>query len=201
MTLDACPHGLFALDQEQLRSPYDLYRQWREMGPVVYLEDQDIYIVTRHDLIKSVNRQPVLFSNQNPLGPSSALAAEAIAAVLADFSEEAVTRATIVLNRGNVLFTADPPEHTRHRRLLNVALKRSAIDRIKDDIDLIARQAVGSIERGTVIDLNKAMAVPVPIPCLPTLLGVPKAYTDDFPRWAGASNASIVSAISEHKIR
>ena len=71
MTLDACPHGLFALDQEQLRSPYDLYRQWREMGPVVYLEDQDIYIVTRHDLIKSVNRQPVLFSNQNPLGPSS----------------------------------------------------------------------------------------------------------------------------------
>ena len=201
MTLDACPHGLFALDQEQLRSPYDLYRQWREMGPVVYLEDQDIYIVTRHVLIKSVNRQPVLFSNQNPLGPSSALAAEAIAAVLADFSEEAVTRATIVLNRGNVLFTADPPEHTRHRRLLNVALKRSAIDRIKDDIDLIARQAVGSIERGTVIDLNKALAVPVPIHCLATLLGVPRAYTDDFHRWAEAINASIGSAMSEDKIR
>ena len=66
MTLDTCQHGLFALEQEQLRSPYDLYRQWREMGPVVYLEDQDIYVVTRHDLIKSVNRQPVLFSNQNP---------------------------------------------------------------------------------------------------------------------------------------
>jgi cytochrome P450 len=201
MTLDTCQHGLFALEQEQLRSPYDLYRQWREMGPVVYLEEQDIYIVTRHDLIKSVNRQPVLFSNQNPLGPSSALAAEAIAGVLADFPEEDVTRATTVLNRGNVLFTADPPEHTRHRRLLNVALKRSAIDRIKDDIDLIARQAVGGIERGTLIDLNKALAVPVPIHCLATLLGVPRDYTDDFHRWAEAINASIGSAMSEDKIR
>ena len=69
MTLDACPHGLFALDQEQLRSPYDLYRQWREMGPVVYLEDQDIYIVTRHDLIKSVNRQPRPVFQPESIGP------------------------------------------------------------------------------------------------------------------------------------
>ena len=115
MTLEVCQQRLFALEQRQLRSPYDLYRQWREIGPVVYLEDQDIYVVTRHDMIKLVNRQPMLFSSQNPLGPSSALAAEAIAEVLQDFPEEAAARAHVVLNRGNVLFTADPPEHTRHR--------------------------------------------------------------------------------------
>ncbi|MEH6607879.1 MAG: cytochrome P450 [Halioglobus sp.] len=201
VTTDSCPHGLFALDQEQLRSPYDLYRKWRELGPVVYLQEQDIYIVTRHDLIKSVNRQPGLFSNQNPLGPSSALAAEAIAAVLGEFPEEAVTRATIVLNRGNVLFTADPPEHTRHRRLLNVALKRSAIERIKDDIELIARQAVGGLDRGNTIDLNEQLAVPVPIHCLAALLGVPREYTADFHRWAEAINASIGAAMSKEKIR
>ena len=50
MTLEICQQGLFALDQHQLRSPYDLYRQWREIGPVVYLEDQDIYVdPTRYD--------------------------------------------------------------------------------------------------------------------------------------------------------
>ena len=142
MTLEVCQQRLFALDQHQLRSPYDLYRQWRDRGPVVYLEDQNIYVVTRHDMIKLVNRQPMLFSNQNPLGPSSALAAEAIAEVLQDFPEEAAARAHVVLNRGNVLFTADPPEHTRHRRLLNAALRRSAIDSMKSEIDLIARDAV-----------------------------------------------------------
>ncbi len=201
MSLDARTRALFALEQSQLRSPYGLYRQWREIGPVVYLEDQDIYVVTEHNLIKSVNRQPVLFSSQNPLGPSSMLAANAIAAVLADFPEEALTRATTVLNRGNVLFTADPPQHTRHRRLLNVALKRSAIVRMKPDIDLIAQNAVANIERDTYTDLNQALAVPVPIHCLAKLLGVPVNYSDKFHRWAEAINASIGSAMSKDQIR
>ena len=46
MTLEICQQRLFALEQRQLHSPYDLYRQWREIGPVVYREDQDIYVVT-----------------------------------------------------------------------------------------------------------------------------------------------------------
>ena len=54
-TREVCQRRLFALEQRQLRSPYDLYRQWREIGPVIYLEDQDIYVVTRHDMIKSVS--------------------------------------------------------------------------------------------------------------------------------------------------
>ena len=201
MTLEVCQQRLFALDQHQLRSPYDLYRQWRERGPVVYLEDQDIYVVTRHDIIKSVNRQPMLFSNQNPLGPSSALAAEAIAEVLQDFPEEAAAKAHVVLNRGNVLFTADPPEHTRHRRLLNAALRRSAIDSIKSEIDLIARDAVAAIKRDADIDFNEALAVPVPIHCLATLLGVPREHAADFHRWAEAINASIGSKMPREKIR
>ena len=201
MTLEISQQRLFALDQDQLRSPYDLYRQWRKEGPVVYLEDQDIYVVTRHDTIKSVNRQPMLFSNQNPLGPSSALAAEAIAEVLQDFPEEAAARAHVVLNRGNVLFTADPPEHTRHRRLLNAALRRTAIDSIKSEINLIARDAVSGIKRHADIDFNKALAVPVPIHCLATLLGVPRGHAADFHRWAEAINASIGSKMSRNKIK
>ena len=192
MNLDACTRGLFALDQRQLRSPYGLYQQWREMGPLVYLEDQDIYVVTEYDLIKSVNRQPLLFSSQNPLGPSSVQTAEAIAGVLADFPEEALTRASIVLNRGNVLFTADPPEPTRHRRLLNVALKPSAIARLKPEIELIAQRAVASIERGTDIDLHRVLAVPVPIQCLAKLLGVPEDCVDKFHRWAEAKDAQLL---------
>lgn len=201
MTLEVCQQRLFALEQRQLRSPYDLYRQWREIGPVVYLEDQDIYVVTRHDMIKLVNRQPMLFSNQNPLGPSSALAAEAIAEVLQDFPEEAAARAHVVLNRGNVLFTADPPEHTRHRRLLNGALRRSAIDSIKSEINLIARDAVAGMKRNADIDFNEALAVPVPIHCLATLLGVPRDHAADFHRWAEAINASIGSKMPREKIR
>lgn len=201
MTTDACHHSLFALDQAQLRAPYALYQSWRDMGPVVYLEQQDIYVITRHDLITSVNRQPELFSNQNPLGPSSELAAKAIAGVLSEFTEEAASRAGVVLSRGNVLFTADPPEHTRHRRLLNVALKRSAISRLKDDIDHISRQAVGSIARGIEVDLMEQLAVPAPIHCLAVLLGVPRSHTQDFHRWATAINASIGSAMSAEKIR
>ena len=201
MTLQVCQQRLFALDQHQLRSPYDLYRHWRERAPVVYLEDQDIYVVTRHDMVRLVNRQPMLFSNQNPLGPSSALAAEAISQVLQDFPEEAAARAHVVLNRGNVLFTADPPEHSRHRRLLNAALRRSAIDGMKSEINVIARDAVAGIERNVDIDFNEALAVPVPIHCLATLLGVPRDHAADFHRWAEAINASIGAKMPRKKIR
>lgn len=201
MTFEHRQHALFDLEQSQLRSPYELYEHWREQGDVLYLQDQDIFVVTRHELIKAVNRQPTLYSNQNPLGPSSLAAAEAIAGVLAEYPEGDVSRATTVLNRGNVLLTADPPEHTRHRRLLNAALRRSAIERIKGDIVDISAQAVTRVDRGVPLDLMAGLAVPVPIHCLAVLLGVPQERSQDFYRWASAINASIGSSMSEDRIK
>lgn len=201
MTLEQQQSALFALDQAQLRSPYNLYEQWRAQGDVLYLRDQDIFVVTRHELIKAVNRQPNLFSSQNPLGPSSQAAAEVIAGALAEYPEDDVNRAHTVLSRGNVLFTADPPDHTRHRRLLNAALRRSAIERIRDDIVQISRQAIASVDRGVALDLVAELAVPVPIHCLAALLGMSREHSQDFYRWATAINASIGSSMSPDRVR
>ena len=69
--------SLFKLNQNLLRSPYPLYDHWRKLGPIVFLKEHDIFVVTRQDLIKFINRNPTIFSNQNPLGPSSKDAAAA----------------------------------------------------------------------------------------------------------------------------
>ena len=145
--------SLFSLKQNSLRSPYPLYDYWRQLGPIVFLKEYDIYVVTRQDLIKSINRNPKIFSNQNPLGPSSKDAAAAYSDALKNRESDFIERAMTVLARGNVLFTADPPEHTRHRRLLNGALKRSAIEKFKDQIKLINKDLTTILPRNEVFNI------------------------------------------------
>ena len=193
--------SLFKLKQNLLRSPYPLYDYWRKLGPIVFLKEYDIYIVTRQDLIKSINRNPKIFSNQNPLGPSSKDAAAAYSAALKNRDSDFIERAMTVLARGNVLFTADPPEHTRHRRLLNGALKRSAIEKFKDQIKVINKDLITKLPRNEVFNIIEYFTVPSPIRCLAKLLDVPAERDADFYRWANAINSTIGTSMSSDKVK
>ncbi len=192
--------SLFNLKQNLLRSPYPLYDHWRKLGPIVFLKEHDIFVVTRQDLIKFINRNPTIFSNQNPLGPSSKDAAAAYSEALKNRDSDFIERAMTVLARGNVLFTADPPEHTRHRRLLNGALKRSAIEKFRTEIDSISKILITSLPRNQTFDIIERLTIPTPIRALAKLLGVPVDRESDFYRWASAINSTIGTSMSPEKV-
>jgi cytochrome P450 len=191
---------VLANEQDAIRCPYRYYTRLRAAGPVVYDPAHDVYIVSRHADIENVNAQPQLFSNRNPMGPTVSNAVAAMQRVLGQASPEFAAKAEVVMSRGRVLFVADPPQHSRHRRLLNRALTPRAISLIADDIRRICHELVDAFPDAGSVDLCSAFASPAPIHALALLLDVPKTRDSDFARWAAAINASIGTTMSDAQI-
>ena len=192
--------SLFALEPDAVACPYAAYRAAREQAAVVHDSRLDVFVVTRHATIVEVNSRATQFSNGNPMGPAITEALERIGRVLATRPADFQARAMIVLRRGNVLFTADPPEHTRHRRVLNSALTPSAVSRIESLIESDCRRLCDELDIGVAVDVVRGFATPAPILALAHLLGMPESMAPRFYEWATAINSTIGSALSDEHL-
>lgn len=177
--------------------PYPYYAQLRQGPAVAYDADHDIYIVSHYADVVSVNTRPQVFSNRNPMGPAISAALERLGRVLATRPASFQARAMTVLKRGEVLFTADPPEHSRHRKILNKALTPTAVRDMEPRIREHCQGLLARITHVQPTDLLPAFAVPAPVYSLASLLGVPVDRAADFFRWAGAINATIGTALDD----
>ncbi|MFC5753281.1 cytochrome P450 [Actinomadura rugatobispora] len=85
-------------------------------------------------------------------------------------------------NHGNPF--ADPPDHTRWRRLVARAFTARRVERMRPGIQAIVDRLVGAmIDRGPDADLMEALAYPLPITVLCDMLGVPVADQVRFRGW------------------
>lgn len=195
--------AVFGQDQDAMRCPYPHYAQLRRTAPVFHDPEHDIYVVSRHADIERVNTQPRLFSNQNPMGPTVSGAIAAVQRALSDVTPEFAERVRVVMSRGDVLFTQDPPDHSRHRRILNKALTPRSVARIEPRIRELCHALVDGFatsgQEGEV-DLVPAFCSPAPVQALATLLGVPVENSGDFARWADAINATIGTAMTDEAL-
>lgn len=183
-----------------MRCPYPHYAELRDATPVFHDAEHDIYVVTRHADIEKVNNQPRLFSSRSPMGPTVLGAIAAMQRALASASPAFVERAGIVMSRGDVLFTQDPPAHSRHRRILNKALTPRAVARIEPDIRVACHALVDTFADAGAVDLVPAYSSPAPVHALAKLLGVPVERSGDFARWAGSINATIGTTMSDEEL-
>jgi cytochrome P450 len=130
-------------------------------------------------------------------------AVAAVGRALQDVTPEFAERVRVVMSRGDVLFTQDPPDHSRHRRILNKALTPRSVARIEPRIRELCHGLVDAFatagERGEV-DLVPAFCSPAPVQALATLLGVPVENSTDFARWADAINAAIGTAMTDEAL-
>jgi cytochrome P450 len=191
---------VFDQDQDAVRCPYPHYAQLRRTAPVFHDEEYDIYVVSRHADIEKVNTQPRLFSSQNPMGPTVSGAIAAITRAMTDVTPEFAERVRVVMSRGDVLFTQDPPDHSRHRRILNKALTPRSVARIESQIRQMCHDLVDAFAAAGEVDLVPAFCSPAPIHALATLLGVPLEHSADFGRWANAINATIGTQMTDEQL-
>ncbi|GAA2446714.1 cytochrome P450 [Actinomadura vinacea] len=85
-------------------------------------------------------------------------------------------------NRGNPF--ADPPDHTRWRRLVAKAFTARRVERMRPGIQAVVDRLVGAmIEQGPPLDLMEALAYPLPITVLCEMLGVPVEDQTRFRGW------------------
>lgn len=169
-------------DPETLQCPFPHYAEMRASDPVHFVEQFGVHMVTRHDLVMEVLRDPQTYSSK--FGPTSMPLASADRHQMMDVIAEGYPRVATML-------TADLPEHTRYRRLVSKAFHPAAIAALEPVIRRVAVQAIDSwIDRGA-IEFVRDFGVPLPVEVIAHALNVPQERMADFKRWSDDSIAGI----------
>jgi cytochrome P450 len=101
-----------------------IWAELRDRAPA-YRTAADMYVVTRYDDVRSIQRSPGLFSNRPQADEASNFPTDADAdpeqlemlqALMAGFPSEATIEE---LTSARTIIAADPPDHTRIRRIVN----------------------------------------------------------------------------------
>ncbi|MFF5187386.1 cytochrome P450 [Streptomyces sp. NPDC000345] len=87
---------------------------------------------------------------------------------------------------GNMLM-ADPPRHTRLRRLVSSAFTSSAVESLAPRVEELAHQYVDRFAADGETDLVTAYTGPLPMAVICELLGVPAERRDDLQSWTRAA--------------
>ena len=154
--------------------PYPLYRQMRDEQP--RLRNMFGYVVTGYRDCQAVLRDPRLSSNQKHQ-PGSAQFAELV---------EQLGFAPMLRMTESMLF-ADPPDHTRLRRLASQAFTARAVEAMRPHIqELVDGMLEAAAGRGG-MDVIGDLAYPLPVTVISEMLGVPLADRDRFHSWTAAA--------------
>ncbi|MCY1058440.1 cytochrome P450 [Nannocystis sp. SCPEA4] len=150
--------------------PYPIYARLREQTPVLHVPQIGVWLVTRYDDVHHVLKSPELFSSERT-------------AAIDKLRDPRLAEGMEVL-ASRSLVSVDPPDHTRLRRLVNVAFTPRAIARLERRVRDLARELVDDIVRKDSFDLMEDLAVPLPVIVISELLGVDPARRVEFKRWS-----------------
>ncbi|ANZ35140.1 hypothetical protein BBK82_02695 [Lentzea guizhouensis] len=75
---------------------------------------------------------------------------------------------------GPSMLNSDNPQHARLRRLAAKAFTGQAVHRLAPRVEQITAELVGALPAGEVVDVVKAVAVPMPLHIIGEVLGVPE---------------------------
>lgn len=194
---DPGPRALFALDPHAVRCPHEVLAALREESPARWIDEIEAYAVTRYEDIVFVNRHPERFSSRAATGPVLARQmAETIGALIEEDPEvREVIGGRAARGRTAVLLNADPPLHSRQRKLVNRSFSLRAAKAREDDIRRLTDDLIDAFPDGEV-DLVAALGVPLPLAVIADALGVPISDMADFKRWSD----DFVVAIGNHNL-
>ncbi len=154
---------LFADDA--LAEPYEHYRKLRDLGPVVWLNAHDLYVVARHADVRTVLDSPEVFCSGQGVGFN-------------DFIN-AIGLGTTLMSDGD-----------QHRRLRSVILRPltpKALALLRPHAQALAEQLADQlVARGT-FDAVSDLAEVLPATWVPELLGWPDDARDRLIGWGSAN--------------
>jgi cytochrome P450 len=174
-------------DPSTQQCPFPHYAQMREEAPVHPVPGLGVHLVTKHDLVMQVLRDPQTYSSMfGGAGmPLSSADREKFAEVMAAGYPRVPT-----------MLTADQPDHTRYRRLVARAFHPKVIAEMEPIIRQITIELIESwIDKGR-IEFVKEFGVPLPVRVIAKALNVPDDRLADFKRWSDDSIAGIGTNIT-----
>lgn len=148
-----------------LEDPFAYYQAAIAVRPVMVLPGTNITLVSAYDLLAEATGRIDVFSND--FGAVLAGTRSADPDVVAELAKGWPQRDT--------LLTADPPVHTRFRKLVNLAFSMKRVDMIEADIRAIVDQLVNDFPTNGRIDFVKDFAVPLPVAVIASQIGIARA--------------------------
>ncbi|MGY0055567.1 cytochrome P450 family protein [Streptomyces sp. LZ34] len=161
------PYG----DPAFVADPFPFYRQLREDGPVrraVIAGGLDAWLVMPYEDCLAALSDPRLSSD------------------VCQGSDPRLRRRMPVVERKSLvsnMLRADPPDHTRLRRLVSQAFTARRVAELRPRVQEIADGLLDVVASAGRADLIEDFALPLPVTVISELLGVPTADRHEFQRW------------------
>lgn len=150
--------------------PYDFYAAAREQSPVHPLPQLGGVLLTRFDDVQQAAREPQHFSSHRPSFGAGDADIEA------------------VMKQGypsvGALVTADPPQHTRIRKLVSRPFTPNNVARHEELVRRVVADLIDDVGDSGEIELMSQFALPFPARVFGQIMGVPAADAPRFSHWA-----------------
>ncbi len=164
-------------DPAILLDPYPYFARLRAEAPVFRDPKTGIVFVSTHAAVIEVDRQPLVFSN--------GFGAQLRQGAGAPDPEEVA-----ILQRGwivpDTLLTADPPVHTRFRKLAGKAFTFKRVETMAGYIAAVAHALIDGFADQGRCEFKSAFANRLPMTVIADALGVPREDMPTFHRWSEA---------------
>ncbi|MGC2654325.1 MAG: cytochrome P450 [Mycobacterium sp.] len=164
----------------------------RERFPV-YHTSSDIWVISRFDDVKAVQSTPELFSSRpNPYEgaapPDDEMTPERLDRLLALASGMPVDMTEMA--SAKTIAAADPPQHTRMRRIVSRGFTPPRIKEMATAIEEIVDRCLAGIEDQPTFDVVQRLAVPLPVEMICHILGIDGSQYTQVKRWSDAFAAA-----------
>jgi cytochrome P450 len=170
----------------------------RERFPV-YHTSSDIWVISRFDDVKAVQSTPELFSSRpNPYEGAAPADDEMTPEVL----DRLVALASGIpvdmteMASAKTIVAADPPQHTRMRRIVSRGFTPPRIKEMATAIEEIVERCLAGIEDQSTFDLVQRLAVPLPVEMICYILGIDRSQYRQVKRW---SDGFAAAAAADHR--
>jgi len=165
-------------DPELLQDPYPYFTRLREEAPVYRHPGSGVVSVSTYDLIMEVNSQPLVFSNDFGAQLRSG------APTQQDPEEIAIMSQGVPV--ANTMLTADPPAHTRYRKLAGQAFTYKRVEGMGEYVARVTNDLIDAFAADGRCEFKSAFANHLPMTVIADALGAPRQDMDRFHRWSEA---------------
>ncbi|WP_082234896.1 cytochrome P450 family protein [Halobacillus massiliensis] len=160
------------------KGAYPFFENLRKQQPVFPLSEQfqqTTWLITKYEDVKELLKSQSFIKDMSKLSPSTTNETDGVSAIFQ-----------------NMMLDADPPDHTRLRKLVQPYFNPKSIKQLESRISEITEDLIQEMKsKSGPVDLVDDFAFPLPIIVICELLGVPSKDRNKFRKW---SNTIIAAA-------
>lgn len=165
--------GMNLFDPRTIARPHASYERMRNEAPIAWSEVAGSWVLTRYDDVRSVLRDSGEKWSAMRRAPTSGRPGA--------HREEVAPPGTLTM------LGADPPDHTRLRRLLDRDFTPGKIAALAPHVQEITSSLLAGAAARPTFDVAEELAVPLPVTVIAELLGIPPEMGPQFKRWSDAA--------------